>query len=310
MSATGPLILAHGLVKRFGEFTAVDGVDFEVRAGEAFGFLGPNGAGKSSTMRMIGCVSTPTAGSLRILGKDALRDGPLIRARLGVCPQLDSLDLELTARENLMVYARYFGIPRAMARRRADELLEFVQLSERANDQVEPLSGGMKRRLTVARALVNEPELVLLDEPTTGLDPQARHLVWNRLFRLKQRGVTFVLTTHYMDEAEQLCDRLVVMDRGRIVAEGSPRELIERYSTREVVELRFGNDDLESYVGKLDGIGERIDTLPDRLLLYADDGDAAAGAVHARELRPSSVLVRRSTLEDVFLHLTGRTLVD
>ena len=310
MSATGPLILAHGLVKRFGEFTAVDGVDFEVRAGEAFGFLGPNGAGKSSTMRMIGCVSTPTAGSLRILGMDALRDGPLIRARLGVCPQLDSLDLELTARENLMVYARYFGIPRATARRRADELLEFVQLSERANDQVEPLSGGMKRRLTVARALVNEPELVLLDEPTTGLDPQARHLVWNRLFRLKQRGVTFVLTTHYMDEAEQLCDRLVVMDRGRIVAEGSPRELIERYSTREVVELRFGNDDLESYVGKLDGIGERIDTLPDRLLLYADDGDAAAGAVHARELRPSSVLVRRSTLEDVFLHLTGRTLVD
>jgi lipooligosaccharide transport system ATP-binding protein len=310
VSATGPLILAHGLVKRFGEFTAVDGVDFEVRAGEAFGFLGPNGAGKSSTMRMIGCVSTPTAGSLRILGKDALRDGPLIRARLGVCPQLDSLDLELTARENLMVYARYFGIPRATARRRADELLEFVQLSERANDQVEPLSGGMKRRLTVARALVNEPELVLLDEPTTGLDPQARHLVWNRLFRLKQRGVTFVLTTHYMDEAEQLCDRLVVMDRGRIVAEGSPRELIERYSTREVVELRFGNDDLESYVGKLDGIGERIDTLPDRLLLYADDGDAAAGAVHARELRPSSVLVRRSTLEDVFLHLTGRTLVD
>jgi lipooligosaccharide transport system ATP-binding protein len=310
VSATGPLILARGLVKRFGEFTAVDGVDFEVRSGEAFGFLGPNGAGKSSTMRMIGCVSTPTAGSLRILGMDALHDGPLIRARLGVCPQLDSLDLELTARENLMVYARYFGIPRAIARRRADELLEFVQLSERANDQVEPLSGGMKRRLTVARALVNEPELVLLDEPTTGLDPQARHLVWDRLFRLKQRGVTFVLTTHYMDEAEQLCDRLVVMDRGRIVAEGSPRELIERYSTREVVELRFGNDDLESYVGKLDGIGERIDALPDRLLLYADDGDAAAGAVHARELRPSSVLVRRSTLEDVFLHLTGRTLVD
>jgi lipooligosaccharide transport system ATP-binding protein len=310
VSATGPLILARGLVKRFGEFTAVDGVDFEVRSGEAFGFLGPNGAGKSSTMRMIGCVSTPTAGSLRILGMDALHDGPLIRARLGVCPQLDSLDLELTTRENLMVYARYFGIPRATARRRADELLEFVQLSERANDQVEPLSGGMKRRLTVARALVNEPELVLLDEPTTGLDPQARHLVWDRLFRLKQRGVTFVLTTHYMDEAEQLCDRLVVMDRGRIVAEGSPRELIERYSTREVVELRFGDDDLESYVGKLDGIGERVDALPDRLLLYADDGDAAAGAVHARELRPSSVLVRRSTLEDVFLHLTGRTLVD
>jgi lipooligosaccharide transport system ATP-binding protein len=310
MSVSDPLISAQGLVKRFGEFTAVDGVDFEVRAGEAFGFLGPNGAGKSSTMRMIGCVSTPSAGTLRILGHDATRDGPLIRARLGVCPQQDSLDMELTARENLTVYARYFGIPRAVARRRADELLEFVQLSERAGDKVEPLSGGMKRRLTVARALVNEPELVLLDEPTTGLDPQARHLVWDRLFRLKQRGVSFVLTTHYMDEAEQLCDRLVVMDRGRIVAEGSPRELIGRYSTREVVELRFGDDDLESYLGKLDGIGERIDALPDRILLYADDGDAAAGAVHARDLCPASVLVRRSTLEDVFLHLTGRTLVD
>jgi lipooligosaccharide transport system ATP-binding protein len=218
--------------------------------------------------------------------------------------------MELTARENLTVYARYFGIPRAVARRRADELLEFVQLSERANDKVEPLSGGMKRRLTVARALVNEPELLLLDEPTTGLDPQARHLVWNRLFQLKQRGVSFVLTTHYMDEAEQLCDRLVVMDRGKIVAEGSPRELIDRYSTREVVELRFGTEDLDSYLGKLEGIGERIDALPDRILLYADDGDAAAGVVHARDLRPTSVLVRRSTLEDVFLHLTGRTLVD
>jgi lipooligosaccharide transport system ATP-binding protein len=305
-----PLILGRGLVKRFGDFTAVDGIDIEVRPGEAFGFLGPNGAGKSSTMRMIGCVSTPTAGTLRILGMDPVRDGSAIRARLGVCPQLDSLDLELTARENLMVYARYFGIPRAVARRRADELLEFVQLSERAGDKVEPLSGGMKRRLTVARALVNEPELVLLDEPTTGLDPQARHLVWERLFRLKQRGVSFVLTTHYMDEAEQLCDRLVVMDRGKIVAEGSPRELIERYSTREVVELRFGGEDLESYVGKLDGIGERTDALPDRILLYADDGDAAAGAVHARDLCPTSVLVRRSSLEDVFLHLTGRTLVD
>jgi lipooligosaccharide transport system ATP-binding protein len=309
-SVTQPLITARGLVKRFGDVTAVDGIDVDVRVGEAFGFLGPNGAGKSSTMRMIGCVSTPTAGSLRILGMDAARDGPLIRARLGVCPQQDSLDVELTARENLTVYARYFGIPRAVARRRADELLEFIQLSERANDKVEPLSGGMKRRLTVARALVNEPELVLLDEPTTGLDPQARHLVWDRLYRLKQRGVSFVLTTHYMDEAEQLCDRLVVMDCGKIVAEGSPRELISHYSTREVVELRFGDADLESYLGKLDGVGERVDALPDRILLYADDGDAAAGAVHARGLRPTSVLVRRSTLEDVFLHLTGRTLVD
>jgi lipooligosaccharide transport system ATP-binding protein len=297
-------------VKRFGDFTAVAGIDVEVRPGEAFGFLGPNGAGKSSTMRMIGCVSAPSGGTLRILGMDPVRDGPAIRARLGVCPQQDSLDPELTVRENLTVYARYFGISRGRARQRADELIEFVQLTERANDKVEPLSGGMKRRLTIARALVNDPAIVLLDEPTTGLDPQARHLVWERLFQLKQRGVTLVLTTHYMDEAEQLCDRLVVMDGGRIGAEGSPRQLIERYSTREVVELRFSDATLDSYLGKLEGIGERLELLPDRILLYADDGDLAVAAVHDRDLRPSSVLVRRSTLEDVFLHLTGRTLVD
>jgi lipooligosaccharide transport system ATP-binding protein len=305
-----PLIEARGLVKRFGDFTAVDGIDVDVHAGEAFGFLGPNGAGKSSTMRMIGCVSAPSGGSLRILDLDPVRDGPAIRARLGVCPQTDSLDQELTVLENLTVYARYFGIARKVARQRAAELLDFVQLGERAGDKVEPLSGGMKRRLTIARALVNEPALVLLDEPTTGLDPQARHLVWERLFRLKQQGVTLVLTTHYMDEAEQLCDRLVVMDAGRIVAEGSPRDLITRYSTREVLELRFPADTLESYAGKLDGIGDRVEQLPDRILLYADDGDAAAAAVHARELQPTSVLVRRSSLEDVFLHLTGRALVD
>ncbi|MGC9669311.1 ABC transporter ATP-binding protein [Planosporangium sp. 12N6] len=310
MSAAEPLIAAHGLVKRFGDFTAVAGIDVEVRAGEAFGFLGPNGAGKSSTMRMIGCVSAPTDGTLRVLGMDPVREGPAIRARLGVCPQQDSLDPELTVRENLTVYARYFGIPRKVARRRADELIEFVQLTERAGDKVEPLSGGMKRRLTIARALVNEPAIVLLDEPTTGLDPQARHLVWERLFQLKQRGVTLVLTTHYMDEAEQLCDRLVVMDGGKIVAEGSPRQLIERYSTREVVELRFSEATLDSYLGKLDGIGERLELLPDRILLYAADGDRAVAAVADRALRPSSVLVRRSSLEDVFLHLTGRTLVD
>jgi lipooligosaccharide transport system ATP-binding protein len=305
-----PLIEARGLVKRFKELTAVAGIDVEVRAGEAFGFLGPNGAGKSSTMRMIGCVSAPSGGTLRILGMDPLRDGPAIRARLGVCPQQDSLDPELTVRENLTVYARYFGIPRKVARQRADELIEFVQLTERAGDKVEPLSGGMKRRLTIARALVNEPAIALLDEPTTGLDPQARHLVWERLFRLRQRGVTLVLTTHYMDEAEQLCDRLVVMDAGRIVAEGSPRELIKRYSTRDVVEMRFSEDTLDSYASKLAGIGERVEVLPDRILLYAGDGDAAAAAVHDRDLHPASVLVRRSTLEDVFLHLTGRTLVD
>ncbi|WP_371786445.1 ABC transporter ATP-binding protein [Streptosporangium subroseum] len=302
-----PLIHARALVKRFGDFTAVDGIDLDVAPGEAFGFLGPNGAGKSSTMRMISCVSMPTSGELRILGMDPVREGPKIRARLGVCPQLDNLDPDLSVRENLTTYARYFGLSKAESRRRADELLEFAQLQDKAGSQVEPLSGGMKRRLTIARSLVNEPDLVLLDEPTTGLDPQARHLLWERLFRLKQRGTTLVLTTHYMDEAEQLCDRLVVMDGGRIVAEGSPRSLIQTYSTPEVVELRFA--DGVDYAGKLEGIG-RVDPLPDRILLYADDGDDAVSEVHRRGLTPSSVLVRRSSLEDVFLQLTGRTLVD
>ncbi|MBT8223898.1 MAG: ABC transporter ATP-binding protein [Dactylosporangium sp.] len=310
MSEGEPLIEARRLVKRFGDFVAVDGIDVAVRAGEVFGFLGPNGAGKSSAMRMIGCISPPSGGSLRILGLDPVADGPAIRARLGVCPQRDSLDDDLTVIENLTVYARYFGLPRKIVRQRAAELLEFVRLSERALDRVEPLSGGMKRRLTIARALVNEPDIVLLDEPTTGLDPQARHLVWERLFRLKQRGVTQVITTHYMDEAEQLCDRLVVMDHGRIVAEGAPRDLIERFSTREVVELRFGDSPLESVIAKLDGVGQRLERLPDRILVYAEDGDTAAAEVQRRRLVPTSVLVRRSSLEDVFLHLTGRTLVD
>jgi lipooligosaccharide transport system ATP-binding protein len=305
-----PLIHARGLVKRFDDFTAVAGIDVDVQAGEAFGFLGPNGAGKSSTMRMIGCVSPPTEGTLRILGMDPVNDGPKIRAKLGVCPQQDTLDMELSVRENLSSYGRFFGLSRAQSRRRADELLEFVQLSERATSKVEPLSGGMKRRLTIARALVNEPQIVLLDEPTTGLDPQARHLVWERLFRLKQQGVTLVLTTHYMDEAEQLCDRLVVMDNGKIVAEGAPRELIERYATREVLELRFNTEALDTMADKLAGIGERIEVLPDRLLMYVDDGDQAISAVHRRAVMPANLLVRRSSLEDVFLHLTGRTLVD
>ncbi|MFC6085622.1 ABC transporter ATP-binding protein [Sphaerisporangium aureirubrum] len=304
------LIYARGLVKRFGGFTAVDGIDLDVAPGEAFGFLGPNGAGKSSTMRMIGCVSAPTSGELRILGMDPVRDGTRIRGRLGVCPQLDNLDPDLNVRENLTTYARYFGIARAEARRRADEMLEFVQLADRAGSPVEPLSGGMKRRLTIARALINDPDLVLLDEPTTGLDPQARHLLWERLFQLKRRGTTLVLTTHYMDEAEQLCDRLVVMDGGRIVAEGSPRTLIETYSTAEVVELRFGDQRPADVAGKLVGVGERADPLPDRVLVYAADGDAAVAEIHRRGLSPTSVLVRRSSLEDVFLHITGRTLVD
>src|SRR5712691_5259170 len=261
-------------------------------------------------MRMIGCVSPPTSGTLRILDLDPVDDGPQIRGRLGVVPQQDTLDSELTVRENLIIYGRYFGLSRSEVRARADRLLEFVQLDERANSKVEPLSGGMKRRLTIARSLVNEPDVLLLDEPTTGLDPQARHVVWDRLFRLKQEGVTLVLTTHYMDEAEQLCDRLVVMDKGRIAAEGSPRELIGRYSTREVVELRFREEPSADLVGRVDGLARRIEALPDRMLLYTDDGDATADGIHELGLHPQSVLVRRSTLEDVFLHLTGRTLVD
>src|SRR5690348_5788530 len=303
------LIRARGLVKRFGSFTAVDGIDFDLQRGEAFGFLGPNGAGKSSTMRMIGCVSPPSAGELSILGLDPVTDGPQIRARLGVVPQEDTLDLELTVRENLLIYGRYFGLPRDVIRERTVRLLAFVQLTDRADDEVEPLSGGMKRRLTIARSLVNEPDVLLLDEPTTGLDPQARHVVWDRLFRLKQQGVTLVLTTHYMDEAEQLCDRLVVMDRGRIAEEGSPLELIRRLSTREVVELRFAGEVPRVEEGAFDGAVSRIETLPDRLLLYTDDGDALVPVAHER-LQPQSVLVRRSTLEDVFLRLTGRTLID
>jgi lipooligosaccharide transport system ATP-binding protein len=304
------LIRARGLTKRFAAFTAVDAIDFDVAAGESFGFLGPNGAGKTSTMRMIGSVSPVTEGELTVLGMDPRTDGPKIRARLGVVPQQDTLDTELTVRENLVIYGRYFGMSRSEARRRADELLEFTQLSERANDPVEPLSGGMKRRLTIGRALINEPDLLLLDEPTTGLDPQARHLLWDRLYRLKQRGVTLVLTTHYMDEAEQLCDRLVVMDKAKIVAEGSPRELIERYSTKEVTELRFPLGVQETLDGKLDGLAERIELLPDRVLLYADDGEAAVAAAHQRGLMPETVLVRRSSLEDVFLRLTGRSLIE
>ncbi|MEA3019119.1 MAG: lipooligosaccharide transport system ATP-binding protein [Actinomycetota bacterium] len=311
MASGDALISARGLTKKFDSFVAVDGIDLEVQAGEAFGFLGPNGAGKSSTMRMIGCVSPVTSGSLRVLGLDPERDGPKIRARLGVVPQDDNLDVELTVRQNLLVYARYFGIGRSTARSRADELLDFVQLTERADDRVDPLSGGMKRRLTIARALVNEPEVLLLDEPTTGLDPQARHVVWERLYRLKQRGVTLVLTTHYMDEAEQLCDRLVVMDKGKIAAAGSPRSLIAEWSTREVVELRFGvDDDTDRMAEKLIGLGERVEALPDRVLVYTDDGDGVAEEVRRRGFAMETTLVRRSSLEDFFLRVTGRTLVE
>ena len=306
------LVRARGLTKRFGTFTAVDGIDFDLYRGEAFGFLGPNGAGKSSTMRMIGCVSPPTGGELSILGKDPVKDGSAIRARLGVVPQDDTLDVELTVRENLLVYGRYFGLPRRVIRERTAELLDFVQLTDRARDKVDPLSGGLRRRLTIARSLINEPEILILDEPTTGLDPQARHVVWDRLFRLKQRGVTLILTTHYMDEAEQLCDRLVVMDHGRFAAEGSPRDLIGRFCSPEVLELRFDPDMHNTAADKLmDFSGsERAEVLADRILLYVADGDEALMAVRAAGLEPLTSLVRRGTLEDVFLRLTGRRLED
>jgi lipooligosaccharide transport system ATP-binding protein len=305
------LIHARGLAKSFGGAMAVDGIDFDLRQGEAFGFLGPNGAGKSSTMRMIGCVSPPSAGELTILGLDPIADGPQIRAKLGVVPQEDTLDTELTVRENLLIYGRFFGLPRDVIRERTTRLLDFVQLSDRADDQVEPLSGGMKRRLTIARSLINDPEILLLDEPTTGLDPQARHVVWDRLFRLKQQGVTLVLTTHYMDEAEQLCDRLVVMDRGKIAAEGSPRELISQYSTPEVLELRFDPAEHDQTADKLAAVpAERMEVLADRVLLYVGNGDAALAGVRDLGLEPLTSLVRRSSMEDVFLRLTGRRLED
>lgn len=305
-----PLVVARDLEKKFGTFQAVDGINFEIAPGEAFGFLGPNGAGKTSTMKMIASTSPVTSGHLRVFGLDPSTHGAAIRARLGVVPQEDNLDTELTVEENLFIYGRYFDLPRHEIRARIDQLLEFAQLSDRKKSKVEPLSGGMKRRLTIARGLINRPDLVILDEPTTGLDPQARHLLWDRLYRLKREGATLVITTHYMDEAEQLCDRLVIMDKGKIAGEGSPRDLIQQHSTKEVVELRFPAGEQEAVIGRLDGIGKRIEPLPDRVLLYADEADDALNEVHQRGLAPEMTLARRSTLEDVFLHLTGRSLVE
>ena len=305
-----PLIEAVELSKRFGAFEAVDKVDFSVARGESFEFLGPNGAGKSSTMRMVGAVSPASSGRLRVLCMEPAVQGPAIRSRLGVVAQHDNLALELTVWENLYIHGRYFGIPKRAVRPKIEELLDFAQLSDRARDKVEPLSGGMKRRLTIARSLINDPEILLLDEPTTGLDPQARHVLWDRLYRLKHQGVTLVLTTHYMDEAEQLCDRLVVMDHGRIVAEGSPARLITEHVSREVAELRFGIDQNEARAAEVADLAERVEVLADRLLLYVSDGEDVLRKVHERGLQPVSSLVRRASLEDVFLRLTGRSLVD
>jgi lipooligosaccharide transport system ATP-binding protein len=304
------VIRAHNLQKRYGEVAAVAGIDFAVQPGEAFGLLGPNGAGKSTTMRMLGAVSSRTGGTLEILGLDPDRHGPEIRARLGVVPQSDNLDRELRVRDNLIVYGRYFGMTRRELGPRADALLEFAQLGDRAKAKVDELSGGMKRRLTIARALINDPRILLLDEPTTGLDPQARHILWDRLFRLKEQGTTLVLTTHYMDKAEQLCDRLVVVDKGAIMAEGSPAQLIARYSSREVLEVRFGSEQNARAAEQLTGLGDRLEVLPDRILVYSDNGERELAALTARGLAPLTSLVRRSSLEDVFLRLTGRSLIE
>lgn len=304
------LVEARGLTKKFDDFTAVDSVDFGIKKGEAFGFLGPNGAGKTSTMKMITTVSPITEGDLTVFGIDPRQDSRAIRKRIGVVPQEDNLDLELTVSENLYIYGRYHDMKKSEINPRIEELLEFAQLTERRDSEVEPLSGGMKRRLTIARALINNPDLIILDEPTTGLDPQARHLLWDRLYRLKQQGATLIITTHYMDEAEQLCDRLVVMDEGRIVAEGSPRDLISEYAPREVVELRFAEGQQDGATLQLEGLAPRSEVLADRVLLYTEDADETQSQLHRRGIDVEQVLVRRSTLEDVFLRLTGRGLND
>ncbi len=307
---TSPVIVASQLTKRYQDFVAVDGVSFEVAPGESFGLLGPNGAGKSTTMRLVGAVSTRTSGDLSVLGLDPNRHGPEVRSQLGVVPQENNLDLELRVRENLLVYGRYFGLPRAHVARRADELLAFAQLEDKATAKLDALSGGMKRRLTIARALINDPRILLLDEPTTGLDPQARHILWDRLFRLKEQGTTLLLTTHYMDEAEQLCDRLVVVDHGVIMAEGSPADLIRRYSSREVLEVRFGSSHNAGVAAQIAGFGDRVEVLPDRILVYSDNGEAQLERMTVAGLHPITSLVRRSSLEDVFLRLTGRALIE
>jgi len=304
------LIEVDNLTKKFGDFTAVDGITFSVKKGESFGLLGPNGAGKSSTMRIIAATSQRTSGDVKILGKDPEVNGPQIRAHLGVVPQQDNLDEELTCAENLYIYGRYFGLPKKMVIAKIDELLEFAQLIDKKDIKVNALSGGMKRRLTIARALVSDPDILMLDEPTTGLDPQARHILWDRLFRLKEKGVTLLITTHHMDEAEQLCDRLIVMDKGQIMAEGAPAELIKQYSSKEVLEVRFGSDRNAQMVDKLKSLASRLEELPDRLLLYAESGEDLLAKITGMNIHPNTSLVRRSSLEDVFLRLTGRSLIE
>jgi len=301
-------IRAEGLRKTYGDFVAVDGIDLAVRPGECFGFLGPNGAGKTTTMRMIGAASPIDGGRLEVLGLDPMRQARAIKRRLGVVPQEDNLDYDLTTRENLEVYGRYFDVPPLELRRRVDELLPFVQLQERAQASVRTLSGGMKRRLLVARALVGDPDAVLLDEPTTGLDPQARHLLWEKLRQLRSRDKTLILTTHYMDEAERLCDRLVIMEHGRILDEGSPRDLLSRHVARDVIEIRGPAATRRDLAERADRRVQKVVDHADSLLLYSDEVESLLHELTAHALPEVELLSRRSTLEDVFLELTGRGL--
>lgn len=303
------IIEAKGLKKVFGKIEAVRGISFTVRKGECFGFLGPNGAGKTTTMRMIGCVSPATEGSFHVFGLDPGRSLRQIKSRIGVVPQESNLDEALPVGENLTVYARFFNVPSKLANERARELLKFMELTEKRDAKVADLSGGMKRRLLISRALMSDPELLILDEPTTGLDPQARHLVWDKLFELKGRGVTQIVTTHYMDEAQQLCDRIVIMDRGEIMEEGRPSELIEKHVGREVLEIRLPEQVISS-ISKDDPLIRGFDAYRDTLMLYSDDADQLWDKMQAKGVNTDYASVRRSTLEDVFLKLTGRRLIE
>jgi lipooligosaccharide transport system ATP-binding protein len=303
-------LVARGLKKNYGDFEAVKGIDFKVYRGECFGFLGPNGAGKTTTMKMIYGTAIPTGGELKVAGLDVRRAEREVKRRIGVVPQENNLDEDLKVRENLLVYGRYFDLPRKLVRRRAEELLEFVQLSDKADAQVEQLSGGMKRRLLIARALVNDPDLVVLDEPTTGLDPQARHLVWNKLRELTGESKTLVLTTHYMDEAAQLCDRVCIMESGRIIAEGAPRDLISEHISSEVLEFRARPDALKKLAAIIEDTVDSMESLGDALLVYTSDSDAVMSRVNESGILVENILRRQASLEDVFLKLTGRRLID
>ncbi|WP_240432587.1 ABC transporter ATP-binding protein [Rubrobacter indicoceani] len=303
-------LTARNLKKSYEKLEAVRGIEFEVARGECFGFLGPNGAGKSTTMKMIYGTASPTSGTLSVVGLDVTRDIRSVKRRIGVVPQENNLDEELRVRENLLVYGRYFDLKGKVVKRRAEELLDFVQLREKSEARVSSLSGGMKRRLLIARALINDPELVVLDEPTTGLDPQARHLVWEKLRQLKSEGTTLILTTHYMDEAAQLCDRLVIMDDGRIISEGTPRQLVLENTSPEVLELRPRADRLAELQAFLEAEADHVERSADLLLAYTADSDSLRLKVSETDIPVENTFYRPAGLEDVFLRLTGRRLVD